>query len=112
MEDKPIVIKCPKCGQEYLPAEIFYANSFLGEPKNIVKTPSGAIDFFDGDSMNLEEQYVCDHCGAVLNIKAKVTFEVTIDDKKDFNKDYSVPLYTDRIKLKEPDLFKDDKEEK
>ena len=112
MEEKPIVIKCPKCGQEYLPAEIFYAESFLGEPRDIVKTSSGAIDFYDGDSMNLEEQYVCDHCGAILNIKAKVTFEVEIDDKKDFSKDYSVPLYTDRIKLKEPDLFKDEKEDK
>ena len=34
MKDKKfIIVKCPKCGYEYLPAEIF-TRAFLGKPDN------------------------------------------------------------------------------
>lgn len=98
-------IKCPKCGQEYLPAEIFYPNTFLGEPKDVVRTPDGKIDFFEGTTMNLEETYCCDNCEAPLKIKANVSFECVVEKEKDFTEDYSSVIYSDRIKLKEQDLF-------
>lgn len=32
-QDKKLeLIICPKCGREYLPAEIYYPNEFLGKP--------------------------------------------------------------------------------
>ena len=81
------IIKCPRCGREYLPAEIFMPNSFLGKPIDIVKTYDGKIDFFDGESMNLKETYRCDCCDAPMVVTAKVTFKVDINSKYDFTEE-------------------------
>ena len=37
------VIKCPHCGYEMIPAEIFYPDSLLGTPKTIVRDALGKI---------------------------------------------------------------------
>lgn len=29
------VIKCPSCGWQYLPGELYVSNAFLGQPKKI-----------------------------------------------------------------------------
>lgn len=31
------VIRCPQCGAEYLPGEIYLPKYFLGQPKNVSK---------------------------------------------------------------------------
>ena len=78
---KKTTIRCPHCGWEYLPAEIYYANDFLGEPKNIIKTEEGNVLGFDGEDMNTEETYYCDHCGKQFKIDASVTFKTSaVDD--------------------------------
>ena len=44
-------IKCPHCGREYLPGEIFMPKSFLGQPKNVIKHPTeGSVLAYDGDN--------------------------------------------------------------
>lgn len=69
-------IKCPYCGCEYLPAEIFYPDDFLGTPLNIIKDENHEIIGFDGNNMNTEETYVCDVCGKTFKVDAVVTFKV------------------------------------
>ena len=57
------VIKCPKCGHEYLPAEVFYRDDLLGRPENIIRTENGTIELFTGENPNYEESFICDNCG-------------------------------------------------
>ena len=61
-KDTPI-IKCPICGYEYLPAEIFFADEFLGDPGEIIRPMGKEIDCYLGDGMKLAEDFVCDSCG-------------------------------------------------
>ena len=48
-------ITCPNCGAEYLPCEIYYPNSFLGESRQVDKV-KGKIVSFSGNYMDLEEK--------------------------------------------------------
>ena len=74
---KRTTIRCPYCGQEYLPAEIYYPDSFLGKPKDIYKDENGAILGFDGEDMNTTESFYCDKCGKPFSVNAVVTFKTT-----------------------------------
>ena len=40
---KHIIIKCPKCGYEYLASEIFYPEDLLGTCNNIIRDENGKI---------------------------------------------------------------------
>lgn len=68
------VIKCPTCGYEYLPAEIYMPNEFLGKPKNIMRDASGKIIGFDGTKMNDTETYRCDHCDTHFEVVSTTNF--------------------------------------
>ena len=81
MKKKADVIVCPCCGAEYLPAEIFIPESYIGKPKNIVKDEFGKIFTFDGESMNTYERYQCDYCGNTFKVFAKTTFFQAIPQK-------------------------------
>lgn len=88
-------IKCPECGAEYLPAEIFYPDEFLGTPKNIEKDIIGNIMYFGGRDMNLTETYRCDYCKRKLTVEANVSFSVHTEG---FNSNNTT-------KFKKPALF-------
>lgn len=68
------IIKCPNCGTEYLPAEIYYPNVFLGKPLNIVRSVDGKILGFDGNSMNDTETYKCDNCNSLFEVVSTTNF--------------------------------------
>ena len=68
-------IKCPTCGREYLPAEIFLPNEFLGKPKDIVKDSYGKIVGYSGNSMNDTETYRCDKCDTTFEVVSTTNFE-------------------------------------
>ena len=95
------IIVCPRCGREYLPAEIYIPDSFLGKPEDIQKTRDGKIDSFFGKTMDLKESFECDDCGTKFNVSARVSFRTTIDEKSDFDSDYTTPLYENRIYMNE-----------
>lgn len=100
-EEESIVIKCPNCGVEYLPGEIYIPNNLVGQPKDIERTIDGKIDVYSGIPQNLTETFECDHCGKPLKVTASLSFSTEIDEEKDFDSDYSVPLYADRLTLDE-----------
>ena len=97
---KNIIIKCCNCGAEYLPAEIFLPNDFLGKPNSIEKDINGRIINFFGSNMNMFEKYICDYCGERLNIEASVKFYTSVRDK---NKNKYKNNY--RTQLTKPSLF-------
>lgn len=91
MEDK-ILIKCPHCGREYLPCEIYYPDEFLGTARNIIRDGKQII-YFDGENMNLSETYICDECGKTFNVEASVSFRTTKQEERfDFDEEYSSRL--------------------
>lgn len=78
-------IVCPFCEAEYLPAEIYYPNSLLGKPSNIVKDEHGKILSFLNDSMDVRESYVCDYCNKTFNVKMEYSFNI---EKDEFSEEY------------------------
>lgn len=98
-----VVVKCPICGQEYLPSEIFMPESVFGKQYDITKDESGCIKFYLGDDPDYEEIYVCDSCGSKLKINMKMTFDVEqIDNEEDYETKINKPK---KLNLKEEDLF-------
>ena len=99
-----ITIKCPICGTEYLPSEVFYPDSFFGKQKDITRNNSGEVEFYLGDDPNYEEEFVCESCLTKLNIKARLSFDVEQISGED--EEYSTPIdKKHKIKLEEETLF-------
>lgn len=92
-------IKCPHCGAEYLPAEIFVSD-LLGNPRNIIRDEDGKIEHFDGEPMSLTESYCCDYCGCKFAIYGKVDFitDFYMADE-DFEEEYTTKVYDNRVSL-------------
>ena len=95
------VIKCPHCGKEYLPVEIFYPNSFFGKPDEVYRDEEGKIECISGTDMDLSETYVCDDCRTLFKVDANLDFIVT--DINNFDEDFTSDLYGDRVTLTEPE---------
>lgn len=71
------LIKCPYCGAEYLPGEIFLPNHFLGQPKGIEKDYTGKFLYAEGIDQDLTEFYTCDKCLSNFKVSAKINYIVT-----------------------------------
>lgn len=72
---KRTTIRCPYCGFEYLPAEIYYPDTFLGTPSDIIRDENGQILGFNGLDMNTKEEFYCNRCDKLFNIDAIITFK-------------------------------------
>jgi len=62
---QPVVIKCPHCGWEWTPGEIFYPDNVLGYPINVIRDPLGHIlyvEYKDDCEPLAEEEFWCEHC--------------------------------------------------
>lgn len=79
-----IKIKCPKCGYEYVAAEIFYPQELLGKPNNIIRDDSGNVILIEGECPHFTESYECDNCGTTFNttlyIKAESKYNKEIEE--------------------------------
>ena len=100
---KDVVITCPICGREYLPAEIFVPNSFFGKPTNIDRFTNGEIEVYDGSSMDTAEEYTCDNCGETFVVNADIHFKVTKKDDQHLKEEFISQIYPTRISLFEED---------
>ena len=100
MKRKLIVIKCPKCGREYLPAEVFIPSSFFGKPEYIKREIDGSILDYAGTSLDTEESYICDNCKTAFTVLAKVSFDTHVNEKEDFDTEHRISLKP-RFTLKE-----------
>lgn len=99
-EKKLEIIRCPHCNTEYLPAEIFLPNSFIGKPSNIVKDIAGKILDFSGNSMDTKESFICDRCGTTFKVRTQLQFFTEIKNDN-FNEDYKTSLKKDLFTLSE-----------
>lgn len=79
-------IKCPHCGYEYLPAEIYNPKYFLGNPINIVRNINGEILGHEGIEMDQSESFVCENCENIFHVTAKINF---YSNDKEESKEFS-----------------------
>lgn len=89
---KYIIVKCPKCGYEYIASEIFYPEDILGKVKNVVRDDSGKIIFIEGDYPELIEEWQCDKCDTNFKVKLSITSEIIYDKNLDFSEDFIIDL--------------------
>ena len=89
---KTAVIKCPHCGAQYLPAEIYMPEAFTGHPDDIVKDSFGKIlyeDYPEGREPDMLEHFVCEYCEKPFVIEATVTYKSMAEEpEKDFTTQY------------------------
>ena len=98
-KEKLNLVKCPHCGTEYLPEEIYTPKGFFGHPADIERTYDGRINTFMGRSIDPYETYKCDACGHAFTVEAQVRFITSTDEVKDFTNEYTTKLYANRISL-------------
>ncbi|MBO5423942.1 MAG: hypothetical protein J6A25_07850 [Lachnospiraceae bacterium] len=88
----PNIIKCPHCGWEYHPSEIFYPNAFFGRTDSLVKSPVGKIlyvDYQEGEEPNFQEHFECEDCGKSFVINATVSYSTSkVSEEVDFSNPY------------------------
>lgn len=101
MKRKAELIKCPVCGAEYLPAEIYLPNHFLGRPEDIERNNAHRVLNFYGESMNTVEHYCCDQCHSPFKVTARVQFITEEELDINFNEDYTTTLKSKSLFLKE-----------
>lgn len=97
---KHIIIRCPKCGYEYLASEIFYPEYILGRSTDITRDENGKIIFLgDGYEPEFEEDWECDHCGCNFKAKLNIKSETIYDNIYDFSDDYKISIDDDKETL-------------
>lgn len=89
---KKTTIRCPHCGREYLPGEIYLPKNFVGQPTDIIRGFNGDILTYSGDDMDTKETYICDECNTKFTIDAVVTFKVEKVDEVNFDDDFTVNI--------------------
>ena len=91
------IIKCPKCGYEYVAAEIFFPQDLLGKPNNIIRDDKGHIVLVEGESPCFEEEFECENCDSVFKARLDINFNSSCD--KDLDEDEFVIDLEDKAKL-------------
>jgi hypothetical protein len=90
---KTPVIRCPHCGAEYLPGEIYMPNALVGQPDDIVKDSLGRILYEDYSTKSREpdmfEHFTCEYCDKPFVIEATVTYKTKEEaPENDFSTKY------------------------
>lgn len=91
MTNKIKPIKCPHCGHEYYPAEIFYPEDLIGHPNKIIKS-EGKILYVDDEIYNPEETYICDECGNEFWVKASIVYETLTTSIDTFEEETTITI--------------------
>lgn len=87
-------IDCPRCGWQYLPAEIYTDRAFTGRPYHIERLENGKIVEYDGTSVDQFETYTCDCCNTEFRVMCKMTFVTEETRLANFDEEYIAPLIT------------------
>lgn len=76
---KTPLIKCPHCGSEYLPGEVYMPGSLIGQPDDIVRDSLGKLIYEDYDSPdrepNMIEHFTCEYCNKPFIVEATISYK-------------------------------------
>ena len=89
---KTPIIRCPHCGAQYLPGEIYMPGALIGQPEDLVKDSLGKIlyeDYSEGKEPEFVEHYTCEYCNKPFIVEATVTYKtMTEAPERDFTEQY------------------------
>ena len=89
---KTSLVKCPHCGAEYLPGEIYMPGDLIGQPTDVVRDSLGKIiyeDYLENKEPSLEERFTCEYCDKPFIIEAVITYKTKEEaPEKDFSSPY------------------------
>lgn len=90
---KTPVIRCPHCGSEYLPGEIYMPNALIGQPDEVIRDTFGKIiyeDYFSDDREPcLVEHFTCENCDKPFIVEASVSYKAKVEaPENDFTAQY------------------------
>ena len=88
-------IKCPYCGYEYHPSEIFVPRGVFGKPVSIERNEEGKIQDIICDSSDMNETYSCDNCNKTFSVTLDMSFDIQKTDTIDFDTDFVTVLKND-----------------
>ena len=84
--------KCPHCGAQYLPGEIYMPGAFLGHPEDVVRDSFGKLlyeDYRIGEEPDMIERYICDYCDQPFIVEATITYKTMAEEpERDFQNQY------------------------
>lgn len=78
LQDRKI-IKCPHCGYEYLPSEIFFDYNTIGRPTKVIRDPLGKIlyeEYEEGKEPTSEEIITCEGCENSFSVNMEISYKV------------------------------------
>ena len=111
MKEKITVVKCPNCGYEYLPVELYLPNAFFGRPTNIKRDAKGVITDFSGTGMDTRESYRCDNCDTLFKVFCRPIFMTSVDKSDIFEEEYVTAIHQESLFLDENGPEKDNEED-
>ncbi len=82
---KPAYIKCPHCGAEYHPSEIYMPGDLIGKPSEIIKDPLGKIlyvGYEEEEEPALVQHFSCDECGKAFVVEAVVSYKTIKEEEE------------------------------
>jgi hypothetical protein len=89
---KTSIIRCPHCGSEYLPGEIYLPGDLIGQPEDVVKDSLGKIlyeDYPEDKEPSMIEHFTCEYCEKPFIIEASVTYRTKEElPENDFSTKY------------------------
>lgn len=97
------IIECPKCGYQYLPAEIFIPKYYFGIPEDIQRDENGKIISYEGSSVDLFEKYKCDKCNTEFRVVSKLQLTTELSFPGSFNEEYITRIDTGLFKSDDTD---------
>lgn len=87
------VIKCPHCGSEYLPGEIYLPGELIGQPDEVIRDALGKIIYEDYTTEErapeMVSHFTCEECNKPFVVEATVTYKVKVEaPERDFTSQY------------------------
>lgn len=89
---KTALVKCPHCGAEYLPGEIYMPGALVGQPTDVVRDSLGRLlyeDYIENKEPELSESFTCEYCEKPFVIEAVISYKTKKEaPEKDFSTNY------------------------
>lgn len=87
------IIKCPHCGAEYLPSEIFMPDYITGKADIVSRDEKGIITYFENKiEPDLKETYICDYCNKEFKVTATIKYDSEGLENKQLEEDFRVAV--------------------
>ena len=90
---KSSLIRCPHCGAEYFPGEVYMPGALIGQPDEVVRDSLGKIIYEDYYTPEREpdfiEHFTCEYCEKPFIIEASITYRTKEEaPENDFQTQY------------------------